>query len=109
MPAPRSGHSTRQTDTFIVATDRGIFYKMRQAAPGKTFIEAPTKGLGATCESCAHCPWMEMNNLKNTAEVLQNGLQEIHVDPQDGERALRPLQRMVDFARHNNTAVRGNA
>jgi len=29
-------------DTFIVATDNGIFYKMKQAAPNKKFIEAPT-------------------------------------------------------------------
>lgn len=41
---------------FIVATDRGIFYKMQQRSPGKTFIEAPTAGQGASCRSCAHCP-----------------------------------------------------
>ncbi len=50
---------------FIVATDNGIFYKMQQAAPGKTFIAAPTMGEGATCKSCAHCPWMAMNGLHN--------------------------------------------
>ena len=43
---------------FIVATDKGIFHKMQQAAPDKIFIEAPTAGKGATCKSCAHCPWM---------------------------------------------------
>lgn len=42
-----------KNDTFIVATDNGIFYKMKQAAPGKKFIEAPTGGVGATCTSCA--------------------------------------------------------
>ncbi|HBO91807.1 MAG TPA: quinolinate synthase, partial [Gammaproteobacteria bacterium] len=45
-------------ETFIVATDRGIFYKMKQMAPEKRFLEAPTGGNGATCRSCAHCPWM---------------------------------------------------
>ena len=48
--------------TFIVATDRGIFYKMQQASPDKQFLEAPTAGSGATCKSCAHCPWMAMNS-----------------------------------------------
>ena len=48
-------------DTFIVATDNGILHKMRAAAPGKRFIEAPTAGNSATCKSCAHCPWMAMN------------------------------------------------
>ena len=51
--------------TFIVATDNGILHKMRAAAPGKHFIEAPTAGNSATCKSCAHCPWMAMNGLKN--------------------------------------------
>lgn len=96
-------------DTFIVATDRGIFHKMQQAAPGKQFLEAPTHGIGATCESCAHCPWMEMNQLPNLAAVLEKGNNEIHVDPALAEKALIPLNRMVEFARRENQAVRGNA
>ncbi len=83
---------------FIVATDRGIFYKMQQAAPGKNFIAAPTGGSGATCRSCAHCPWMAMNELKNLAEVLEHGGQEIHVDAQLRERALVSLRRMLNFS-----------
>lgn len=83
---------------FIVATDRGIFYKMRQAAPDKNFIEAPTAGSGATCRSCANCPWMAMNELENLACVLEKGDQEIRVDAQVREKALVPLQRMLDFA-----------
>ena len=43
---------------YIVATDNGILHRMRQLAPSKTLIEAPTAGTGATCKSCAHCPWM---------------------------------------------------
>src|SRR5690606_20330333 len=58
--------------TLIVATDRGIFYKMQQLAPHKTFIEAPTAGSGATCRSCAHCPWMAMNGLENMCRVLED-------------------------------------
>jgi quinolinate synthase len=83
---------------FIVATDNGIFYKMKQAAPDKLFMEAPSAGEGATCESCAHCPWMAMNHLRNLAEVLRSGANEIHVDPEVGRRALRATQRMIDFA-----------
>jgi quinolinate synthase len=82
---------------FIVATDRGIFYKMQQASPHKTFIEAPTAGNGATCRSCANCPWMALNDLKNLLEVLQNGGQEIFIDSDIQQRALVPLTRMLDF------------
>lgn len=84
-------------DTFIVATDRGIFYKMKQAAPHKQFIEAPVGGAGATCVSCAHCPWMAMNGLRNLAHTLETGSNEIHVDEAVRQRALRATQRMIDF------------
>jgi len=94
---------------FIVATDRGIFYKMKQAAPGKKFIEAPTAGQGATCRSCAHCPWMGMNTLEDLTRTLENGDNEIAVDPDLGKKALVPLQRMVDFAASNKLRVKGNA
>ncbi|MEN8206084.1 MAG: quinolinate synthase NadA [Pseudomonadota bacterium] len=82
---------------FIVATDNGIFYKMKQAAPDKIFLEAPSAGEGATCESCAHCPWMAMNNLRNLADVLENGSNEIHVPEAIRIKALTSTQRMVDF------------
>lgn len=85
-------------DTFIVATEPGIFYKMRQAAPDKTFLEAPQRGEGATCESCERCPWMGMNGLRNLAEVLRTGKNEIHVDEEIRRRAVVPIQRMLDFA-----------
>lgn len=81
----------------IVATDRGIFFKMQQAAPDKELIIAPTAGHGATCRSCAHCPWMAMNQLKNLAESLESGSNEIEVDPELGRRAMIPLQRMLEF------------
>jgi quinolinate synthase len=82
---------------FIVATDQGIFYKMQQASPDKELIIAPTAGSGATCRSCANCPWMAMNSLQNLAEVLEHGHNEIHIDPAVRDRALVPLERMVNF------------
>ena len=84
---------------FIVATDSGIFYKMQQAAPGKEFIAAPTMGEGATCRSCAHCPWMAMNGLHNLLQVLETGNNEIFVDEEIRVKALTSTQRMLDFAK----------
>ena len=84
-------------DTFIVATDRGLFHKMRKANPQKRFIEAPTAGDGATCRSCAHCPWMAMNELRELRDALRDGSNEILVDTETAERAMLPLQRMLDF------------
>lgn len=90
--------------SFIVATDNGILYKMRQTAPDKLFLEAPVVGQGATCVSCAHCPWMAMNDLHNLAKVLETGNNEIHVDEAIRVKALRSTQRMIDFARGRTTA-----
>ncbi len=94
---------------FIVATDRGIFYKMRQLAPGKEFIEAPTAGEGATCRSCAHCPWMAMNVLERLADSLEQGSNEVLVDPALIPRAMVPLNRMLEFALANGITGIGNA
>jgi quinolinate synthase len=94
--------STAQT--IIVATEPGIFYKMRQGAPHKTFLHAPTGGVGATCKSCSICPWMAMNDLKKVAHVLETGTNEITVAESIRKRALVSVQRMLDFARHNKAA-----
>ena len=91
---------------FIVATDNGILHKMRQAAPGKVFIEAPTAGNSATCKSCAHCPWMAMNGLQNLIDVLESGTNEIHVDPATREKAVTCIIRMLDFAAAKKANVR---
>lgn len=82
---------------FIVATDRGLFYKMQQLSPNKTFIEAPTAGEGATCHSCAHCPWMAMNRFDNLEVALCEGVNEIFLDKTIIEKARVPLKRMLAF------------
>ena len=89
---------TLPASTFIVATDNGLLHKMRLAAPGKTFIEAPTAGNSATCKSCAHCPWMAMNSLRGVLDVLEHGTGEVFVDPATGERARVCIDRMLSFA-----------
>ncbi len=87
-----------ENDKFIVATDDGIFWKMQQVAPHKTLISAPTAGEGATCESCAHCPWMAMNSLHNLEQVLIRSDNEIHIDEEIRKKALVPIERMLRFA-----------
>jgi quinolinate synthase len=96
-------------ERFIVATDKGIFYKLQQQAPDKEFIIAPTAGDGATCRSCAHCPWMAMNDLESLAAVFDRDDNEIFVDPVVGEQAMLPLRRMLAFAAEMGLGVTGNA
>jgi quinolinate synthase len=82
---------------FIVATDKGIFFKMQQGVPDKELIIAPTSSETATCRSCARCPWMQLNDLKRLSEVFDTKGNEVHVDPRIIEKALIPLNKMFQF------------
>lgn len=95
--------------TFIVATDQGLLHKMRLAAPGKTFIAAPTAGESATCKSCAHCPWMAMNSLKGIADALEFDRNEVHLEPALGRQAKVCIDRMLDFAAAHRRQVHPGA
>jgi quinolinate synthase len=96
---------------LIVATDKGIFFKMQQMVPEKELVEAPTAGAGATCRSCAHCPWMAMNGLKAIESALVEGGEkhEIFVDEALRVKSLIPLNRMLNFAAELQLKVKGNA
>lgn len=86
---------------FIVATDSGIFYRLRQACPDRELIIAPTQGEGATCKSCAHCPWMAMNGVREIYEALSNPdpvLHEIQVEEEIRQKALVSVNRLLDFS-----------
>jgi len=85
-------------EEFIVATDDGIFWKMQQLAPNKKLISAPTAGEGATCISCAHCPWMAMNALQNLEQLLMQGNNEILIEESIRQKASIPIERMLAFA-----------
>jgi quinolinate synthase len=94
---------------FIVATDKGIFHKMRLAAPDKVLIEAPTAGHSATCRSCAHCPWMAMNGLRKLAATLRTGSNEVHVPPAVAARAVVPIKRLLEFAAARHQVIYGGS
>ncbi|MDP2005610.1 MAG: quinolinate synthase NadA [Rubrivivax sp.] len=93
---------------YIVATDQGILHRMRQLAPGKLLIEAPTAGKSATCKSCAHCPWMAMNALQGVVACLEHvdgGRHEIQVPEPVRSQALGCIDRMLDFVKRHPSSV----
>ena len=87
-------------EEFIIATDDGIFWKMHQLAPNKKLISAPTVGEGATCASCAHCPWMAMNALQNLEQAIENKTGQIMIDESIRKRAIFSIERMLNFAKN---------
>ena len=90
---------------YIVATDNGILHRMRQLAPGKTLIEAPTAGEGATCKSCAHCPWMAMNAVQGVIDCLERGTGEVLLAEPVRAQALGCIERMLDFVKKNPGSI----
>ena len=101
--------AAKGTREFIVATDGGIIHQMRKRLPGVNFIEAPTAGKGATCQSCAHCPWMAMNGLHNLITTLEGAPgREVFIDPEIGRKAKIPIERMLEFARDHLPTFQGS-
>ena len=92
---------------YIVATDSGLMHRMRQLAPGKTLLEAPTAGDSATCKSCAHCPWMAMNGLRGVVACLEAGRGEIVLDEAVRRQALGCIERMLDFVERDGARRTG--
>ena len=73
---------------------------MRKSAPEKILIEAPTAGKGATCKSCAHCPWMAMNNLDNLINAFHSNKNQIYIDKNTQEKAFKSTNKMIEFAKN---------
>jgi quinolinate synthase len=79
---------------FIVVTESGILHQMQKAAPNKTFIPSPPN---ANC-ACNECPYMKRNTLEKVAAALETLSPAIDVPADLRERALRPIQRMLDLS-----------
>lgn len=85
--------------SFIIATERNIFYKLQTSCPEKEFIQAPVVSTQGHCISCANCPWMELNTLQSLIDALNNiDKHSLSVDPQIAAKATIPLDRMLAFS-----------
>ena len=96
-------------DSFNQA-DLSALLPWEEKLADKVMLEAPTGGDGATCRSCAHCPWMAMNGLVAIHAALQEsaGEHEILVDEAIRQKALVPLDRMLAFAAELQHKVQNN-
>jgi quinolinate synthase len=80
---------------FIVATEAGILYKMKQAVPHKIIIPAPA--LESNSCACSECPYMKMNTLEKVYNTLYYELPEINVNPITQAGALKALNNMLSI------------
>ena len=81
---------------FIVCTESGILFEMQRRCPEKTFIPAPPED--GTC-ACNECEYMKLITLEKLYNSLKFMAPTIEVDKDIAERAVRPIQRMLDISR----------
>lgn len=80
---------------FIVATESGILHEMQKSCPEKTFIPAPPSD--STC-ACNECSYMKLVTMQKLYDCLLNEAPEIHVDAEVAEKAIRPINRMLEIS-----------
>jgi len=82
---------------FIVATEAGILYKMQEEVPDKILIPAPAME-DNTC-ACSECAYMKLNTLRKLYDCLLNESPEINVPKKVADKALIPIQRMLELSK----------
>ncbi|MGW0043130.1 quinolinate synthase NadA [Rhodococcus sp. NPDC003348] len=72
----------------LVATEVGMLHQLRKAAPEVDFQAVNDR---------ASCPYMKMITPAALLRCLQEGKDEVHVDPAVAERARKSVQRMIEI------------
>ena len=75
-----------KSKNFVVATETGILYKMKQQNPGKTFIPASEK---------AECQYMKMITLKKVYDALVQEKNVVTVPKKIADKARLAIERML--------------
>lgn len=83
-----------EAKTFIVATEPGIIHQMEAKAPGKKYIPAPPD---SDC-ACNECPHMKLNTVEKLFLSMRFETPEVGVDPAIIDRALMPIERMLEWS-----------
>ena len=81
---------------FLVATESGILHEMKKQCPQKEFIPVPPND--STC-ACNECSFMKLNTLEKLYTCLRDESNEIIVDREIAEKAIRPINRMLEMSK----------
>ncbi len=97
--------------TFLVVTESGILHEMQRQAPEKTFIPVPPEDSleseacsleGAhtqmKCCACNECNYMRLLTLEKVYNSLVHEWPTIDVPAEIRERAVLPIQRMLEIS-----------
>ncbi|SDB31471.1 quinolinate synthetase [Pseudobutyrivibrio sp. YE44] len=75
---------------FIISTELGVLYQLKQNNPEKTFYSAGSVQI---------CPNMKKVTLEKIRNCLRDGSGVVEVSDEKRQRALNPLQRMLELAK----------
>ncbi|MDJ0869599.1 MAG: quinolinate synthase NadA [Myxococcota bacterium] len=81
--------------TLIIGTEDGVFHQIQKRVPEKTLIQIP--GMDESC-SCNRCPYMRLNTLEKLYLCLRDQKPEVDVPEEIRQRALVPLERMLELS-----------
>jgi quinolinate synthase len=73
-------------DTFLIATETGLLYRLEQKAPGKRFVPVNREAI---------CQYMKLTTLDKVRDSLRRGVHEIDVPVDIAARARLALERMI--------------
>ncbi len=77
-------------EEFIVMTESGVSYSLKQLAPQKRFYFVPNE----QC-NCSECPYMKRNTLEKLRDSLRDLTPTVEIPAETMRRALVPLERML--------------
>ena len=78
-----------ESNNFVIATETGILYRMKQQNPTKNFVAASTK---------AECEFMKMITLDKVYDSLLNNRYEVKVPKNIADKARLAIERMLSIS-----------
>lgn len=84
---------------FIVVTESGILHEMQKACPDKEFIPVPPEISESIGCQCNECEYMRLNTLDKLYKCLRDEKPEILVDEAIAQKAIAPIQRMLEMSK----------
>jgi quinolinate synthase len=81
--------SESEAEKFVVATETGILHRMKKENPGKEFYAANEDSV---------CDYMKMITLENLRDALKYDQFEVKVPAELAEKALLPIERMLQVS-----------
>jgi quinolinate synthase len=77
-----------ESEEFIIGTEIGVFYELKNNNPNKKFYPVKENQI---------CFDMKKITLDSVFDVLMHGNNEIHISDEIREKALKPLERMLEL------------